>query len=77
MDGNEDAVGAAGITTGNVTDDNVKAIRNLMGNGKLVEIFANRANEITDVVVINSYLATVTSDYDEDEEECGDRHRRW
>ena len=68
VDGNEEAVGAAGITTGNVTDDNVKAIRDLMGNGVLVEIFANRANEITDVVIINSYLATVTSDYDEDEE---------
>ena len=68
VDGNEKAIGTAGIAAGNVTDDNVKAIRDLMGNGKLVEIFANRANEITDVVVINSYLATVTSDYDEDEE---------
>ena len=68
VDGNEKAIGTVGIAAGNVTDDNVKAIRDLMGNGKLVEIFANRANEITDVVVINSYLATVTSDYDEDEE---------
>ena len=69
-DGNTASTTQSTLQTNTTIDDtDIDALRALMDNGVLVEIYANRANEITDVVIINTYLAEVTDDYDADNEE--------
>ena len=55
--------GDSGTTISNVSD-----IANQTGKGTLVEIYANNQNAITNVTVINTYLATVDADYDAEDE---------
>jgi len=52
-------------TTAVVSDESIK---NLTGNGVVVEIYTNNKNEVTNVVAIKSYLAKVTSVSDKNEE---------
>ena len=45
------------------------ALAALTSKGALVEIYANSKKEITNVVVVNTYLAQVDADYDDEDEE--------
>ena len=55
--------GDSGTTISDVSD-----IADQTGKGTLVEIYANNQNAITNVTVINTYLATVDADYDAEDE---------
>ena len=63
------AVYVDGTTTGAPSVTNLDTLRAVMDNGKLVEVYADNTNVINRVVIINTYLAEVTDDYDADNEE--------
>ena len=54
---------------GNGTVTTAAQLAALTGNGTLVEVYADNTGNITKVIVIGTYLAQATADYNEDEDE--------